>query len=362
MNANSRSGFTLIELLVVVTIILILMTFTVAAVNFSLESEKVSSSARQVQSYLEGARDRAIRAKEPRGVRFYLDTTSLPGSPDPVVQDMVYIRPAETWTEGLVRVARSSATGNPVPNIISGSYSTFWEALRQRNLLIPGIRMRIPNDRTGAWYTITALLPLGTSGGSNSGDVSDQFPFRVQITPPFRDSGVDRSTDGSNTNTPVFTYALELPPVVLPNQPSILADGTSIDLLGSQVPLSNALASVSAGGYFDIMFTSRGTVMGTGASSGLLHLYVSDLAGSQLYRDFIVEQDAVLGGLFPRDVPADELEFLNGEVLPLGERRVVTIFTQTGAISTHPIAPDDVDGDGNADDPFFYAESAEVGN
>jgi prepilin-type N-terminal cleavage/methylation domain-containing protein len=83
-----RSGLTLIELLIVVTIFLVLTTFTVVAVDFTFEAERVSSGARQVQSLLEGARDRAIRAREPRGVRFLLDPDPANGR---MVSSMVYI-------------------------------------------------------------------------------------------------------------------------------------------------------------------------------------------------------------------------------------------------------------------------------
>ena len=108
---SSRIGFTLIELLVVVTIVLILMSFTVAAVNFTLNAERVSSATRQVQSYLEGARDRAILANEPRGVRFMIDgelATSLNEglvsagqlSPPAVITSMMYVRPGGTMGSG----------------------------------------------------------------------------------------------------------------------------------------------------------------------------------------------------------------------------------------------------------------------
>ena len=59
----SRNGFTLVELLVVITIMLLLLSMTVYAVNFSRDSDRVGGGARQIQSALAGARDRAIYAK-----------------------------------------------------------------------------------------------------------------------------------------------------------------------------------------------------------------------------------------------------------------------------------------------------------
>ena len=67
---HRRSAFTLMELLVVITIIVVLLSMTALTLRFSNESDRVRGAARQIQSFLSGARDRAIYAKESRGVRF----------------------------------------------------------------------------------------------------------------------------------------------------------------------------------------------------------------------------------------------------------------------------------------------------
>lgn len=51
------SGFTLVELLVVITIIVILLTMTLMTVNFTKEGDRVKGAAKQVQSFLAGARE-----------------------------------------------------------------------------------------------------------------------------------------------------------------------------------------------------------------------------------------------------------------------------------------------------------------
>ena len=77
--AAGRRGFTLIELLIAITIFLILGAATLAAVGAFREGDRVSGSARQVQSFVSGARDRAIYTNRtdagprPRGVRFLLN-------------------------------------------------------------------------------------------------------------------------------------------------------------------------------------------------------------------------------------------------------------------------------------------------
>jgi len=69
----NRSGYTLVEILVVVSIVLILFSMTLATVRLTRDGDRVSSAAAQIQSFLAGARDRAIYARAPRGVRFFLD-------------------------------------------------------------------------------------------------------------------------------------------------------------------------------------------------------------------------------------------------------------------------------------------------
>ena len=95
---NSRSGFTLIELLVVVSIILTLATITLVSVNFSYSRDRVRAAGRQLQSFVAGARDRAIYSKEVRGVRLILD----PQNQHTAIA-VQYIGAPDRWSEGTVR-------------------------------------------------------------------------------------------------------------------------------------------------------------------------------------------------------------------------------------------------------------------
>ena len=95
------SGFTLVELLVVIAVLLILVVMTVTAIDFTFTSERVRSGARQVQSALEGARDRAIFAREPRGLRLFVD----PNDPR-IVTSMVYVGGSKNWSQGQIRLER----------------------------------------------------------------------------------------------------------------------------------------------------------------------------------------------------------------------------------------------------------------
>jgi prepilin-type N-terminal cleavage/methylation domain-containing protein len=71
-----RSGFTLIELLVVMTILLVLSVLVWAVFKPS-NTDKMRSAARIAQSAFLGAKDRALHAKELRGVRLIRDPTDV---------------------------------------------------------------------------------------------------------------------------------------------------------------------------------------------------------------------------------------------------------------------------------------------
>src|SRR4029077_16315683 len=99
---HRRSGFTLTELLVVITIILILSTLVFAVFNAGRSSDRMRSAARVAQSAFLGAKDRALHAKDLRGVRLTRDVNSV----DPVTGDLnlvngfVYLQPLPLQTTG----------------------------------------------------------------------------------------------------------------------------------------------------------------------------------------------------------------------------------------------------------------------
>src|SRR5262249_56107279 len=68
-----RSGFTLIELLVVIFIILLVSAVALPTVLPALNHRQMSEAARILQGTLVGARDKAIHAGEPSGIRLLPD-------------------------------------------------------------------------------------------------------------------------------------------------------------------------------------------------------------------------------------------------------------------------------------------------
>jgi prepilin-type N-terminal cleavage/methylation domain-containing protein len=420
-NAERRTpnaAFTLIELLVVILILLTIAAVTVSAINVSIDGDKVRSGARQVQSYLAGARDRAIYAKEPRGVRFILD----PNDPR-VVTSMVYIAPTEEyWTEGQIQLERIDENNNGIPDVAEGFGTqpepgnawvvrafdsdvndgqqrnlapSNWPELLNQGVLRDGNRIRLP-DANGSWYTIQVDL---LRRFNNSNNVNTYYPPRLRLQQSYR----ELPTNNPPTSSPIPPprradglaafrpgdgpqgYQLELSPAPMPNQePVQLPRGVVIHLdrcsaepdvvarRGESLPADwrdftredrnnngvldpgedwnnngsldpSDVTQFSYSTYLDVMFSPRGTVIGTAASRGLIHLYVGEQKDSD--QDRIDWPNVAMPPAYQpsaRDYvprPSDNRA--------RGDKRLVTIFTRTGQVAVYAIHPGDEDTNGN---------------
>jgi prepilin-type N-terminal cleavage/methylation domain-containing protein len=416
---NRRHGFTLIELLIVISILLILLTMTVMTVNFSRDSERVVGSALQIQSFLSGARDRAIQAKEPRGVRFFLDTDNYRA-----VTSMVYIDPANYWSDGNIQLRRWDADEDGVTDagpvdivgdgtadedptqvrVVAAPFENGWWELKRRGLLFDGLRMEIPKA-SNRWYTINTRL-IDTTVARPAVqylilDVAFADPGDTQVNQA-------QAFDSSGPED----YRIELPASVLPMDPVKLAENTIIDLDCSRLPIAwRPKISATPGGlgnfrysqFMDVVFSPRGNVVGAAASAGVIHFYVCDEQDSITLKESLLLDPVFLAdATVPGGLPAIGNFTANGSDLPTAkiltynslpsfliptnaiksstcswlagyadddpylvrDRRLVTLFTQTGAVSTHPVniasdlAPD---YDGFEDDPFLFAETGRTG-
>lgn len=406
-----RTAYTLIELLIVIGIMTLLLAMTVAAVRFTRDADRITAAAAQVQSFINGARDRAIFSRSPIGVRLFLDVTN-----PRAVSSMAYIDPAGMESEGTVRLfrwdpdfdgmtnARTNSLdinqdgitvdpedGQPGDNpakvwMVVGEGVRWWE-LKRRGLLFDGMRIRIPAGINGNWYPVNTRL-IDTSVA----------PTKLQaliLGVPFRDPGdtpVGQSMAFKSGGAD--TYELQLAPTMLPVEPSILPENVVIDLDASKVPdswrPSTTPDKVGSGNamysqFIDLVYSPRGGLGGEAAAGGVIHLYVCDREESTLLKEqYVSRLDGdktsvsaadlnsfnllIRSGL--RFVPADELKpstatwsvdiCSDADPYLTRDRRIVSIFGQTGSISVHPVNAIDPDSNGLANDPFFFAEVGEV--
>lgn len=350
-----RAGFTLVELLVVVAIILILASITLATVNFSINADRVRSGARQIQSYLMGARDKAIYANELRGVRFLLDPNDGHS-----VSAMQYIGAPARETGGLTFSAAftNDPSGRSVAQVASAGYASPWSSLYRRGLLLAGCRIQIPQG-TGTWFTVSSY------------NIINGNPVLT----------LDKACP-ELANAATITYSMQLAAVPLSdNQPVQLPRGVVIDLDGSQVPLSWRASSIG-GSYIsqmDILFTPRGAVVGNMgtldlAKWGMIHLLLADASDVVKWKSAslgISGRNATLytppypGGyplvnclpIVPAEKPSASPPVL------FKDRIIVSLTTRTGNVAVYPLNPTPASaGSAVTLDPYYYAETGQVAN
>src|SRR4051794_22890946 len=101
-----RRGVTLIELLIVMAILAVLATMIVAAAPRFGERQRASRGAAQLQSWLNLAKQRAIRDQRPVGIR-------LPSSSTPYISELVYVELPDEGVGGTVTVPFPVSSGTP---------------------------------------------------------------------------------------------------------------------------------------------------------------------------------------------------------------------------------------------------------
>ena len=328
-NPGPRSAFTLVEMLVVITILLVMMGMTVAAFNVSLEGERIRSGASQIQSYLAGGRDRATFAGRPCGVRFILDELD-----PPLVRSMLYIQVPDDWQQGsfIVNNVQNDTTSSLLVEELTdqGNSTTSWGDM-DVDLLLNTVQLRKPRIMIqGHWYTVI-----------DKGILQNRRFLRIR--PRFRGSVGTRVEDGD--------YRLRLQPAIMPGQePVLLPTGVVIDLHQCRRKHTSPFAETLPQSWnpnntflpaLDILFSPNGTVIGPEASKGVIHLLVNDVTDASQ-------------NLFPIDL----LGASPGTPRNQSDKRVVTLFTRTGYVTTSKLVS-------NIDYPvvlnqFHYAERGET--
>ena len=349
-----RAGraFTLVELLVVIGILIVLSSLVLAVFNTGRSSDKMRSAARIAQSAFLGAKDRALHAKDLRGVRLTRDLTN----PN-LVNGFVYLAPIPTQ----LNVPCVTVTDPTVPQVTihfpQGIGSTFLQ--QDQNGLWKGpVVARVPGTGPSAIPSgnLFPLLPLGGSPNWVSQNGTDYFAtvrtawyFNAAagqwiVTAP---KHISDASFISATSCDLF-LGNELLPF---HQPVSLSSGCVIDLLNSS-PSVQSFITLSVGPNLDLLFTARGALSGFPSGLGPLHLLLRGL------------KDAT-AGVNPFAVGAP------GSANPdqsRDDRLILTVFPQTGLVQIFEIDPTDsvtnstgvAPPDGLADNLFNLAQKGKA--
>lgn len=381
----SRLAFTLIELIVVIAIMIVVMVIgTAVAYSGAFNSQKVVSAGDRASGWLVIAKNRAMRDGVPRGVRFIRNPPSHPTAPNAVTEAQ-YIEQPDEWAPNPdqefnphgPRIIHSYQFPEAAePNIKYVYFVSFDPTLpsaathpqniaRQADILefdqriFPGDQLLMPE--IGGPYRITAIAAPTPSSPDRRLQLNDQFlptPVSPVVVPPencriltlvtvnypahYPALGAAHSLPVDPAAMPIprlnplgtlttYKYAFQPKPLPLRGEPLLQLTGTTIiDYQDAPYSLANPQTTLGVsmltepfvGQYFDIMFAPSGQVLNN--PNGIICLWVRDpekLSGNPR---------------LPTDAQGYDLA---------GEQILVTIYTRTGFIATHPVSALTATGD-----------------
>lgn len=302
---------------------------TLATVNLTFSGDRIRGAARQVQSYLEGARSRAVYGGNASGkgagyqcgVRFIRDAnnsnlcTSI---------QFVEIDPSNAAITGGVYGIRLN-NGRPTRLVGTVNHpvkeaNTRWYERAQQGLIFSG-QVILLNNRQ---YRISTV-PLA------------QGVDELELLTPYSGTMPFPTGDAAGFVVPkgqAPPYKLILPPQPMANQePRSLGNDVVFDL-----SLSKGLSYfVNNNLPIDIMFSTRGMVVGPLSGSGIVEFVIGD-------REDSLKQIPLPSHAQPNP-PSKR------------ERMIVSVTPVTGKTAVHPVY---VDPTGASADPYRYAETGEV--
>ena len=341
MRRHPRSGFTLIELLVVISILLVLSTLVFAVFNTGRSSDRMRSAARIAQSAFLGAKDRALHAKDLRGIRLTRDTTDTT-----LVNGFAYLQPLPLQTtvnlSGQIFLNNVTVTRPNLPTnsdatqvLISGAQGTSWFQQDSSGVWpAAAVQIRIP-AANGQWLNLSKQQSSPPYWGvMNAGvlQLTLQVPYTNGQPYPPNVNAIDSSLANASCD-------IQLGNDLLPfHQPISLSSRVVIDLKFCSVNVQTLAASAN----IDVMFSPRGAVSGPLAGLGPMHFLMRDL------------KDAANTNINPWAVgPA-------GSANPdtnTGDRMILTVFPQTGLVQIFEIDPTDNYANPSITTPITYPGS-----
>lgn len=342
-----RSGFTLVELLVAIALAIVVLSLAIYIVNTAaFDSYKVVGSGDRLSQWLMQAKNRALRDRQPRGVRLFVtdqypDGVTVTGLN--VVKECAFIEQPDPWFptdpssvfqlvylwDGTTYPNQSYRPGQPGKAYLTLSANDL--AGFQSAGVQSGDVIYVPD--LGKSYIITSA-PVANPAVQAGVPTGASYELSLASLP---DLGAANSNATSQPNTATYQtrfFGIVRQPQVLLGEPTMLIpSGMAVDVLNSLASPSKAVStgvSATASGtpnYIDILFAPGGEVLPTPAvtDQGYIGLLLRDL------------------NKFPRPISLTGPAGNPTDFDQAGEMVIVAIYPKTGAIATHPVANDPTD-------------------
>lgn len=357
------SAFTLVELLVAMAIFVTLAAIAISAWRGN-DQDRVSNAAAIFKNSLEGAKSRAVKSGESRGVRLTLDPNN-----NRIVTSLIYVDGGRYESGNLFAEYDNRGTGSYSSNpstdpegydaASSGRWrvacadtdTNLWNAYLDRGLIGTGTLIEIPLGQS-SWFRFTGATQI--IGGIKwwvlqQGDITGQTTSTT-TTMDYPEAGRDRITYGSanpgeglssnqsiyglptSTASAAIPYRMQLLPAMLAGaEPISLPPNTCIDLDGSKVPTTwrPTVAKPKYGppsGYMDILFSPRGAIDRPLTTEGILHFRLTTIG------DLLLAQGASTN--LPNQYAAPIVV-----TDPEHGAKLVSVITQTGVTLNADIYP-----------------------
>jgi prepilin-type N-terminal cleavage/methylation domain-containing protein len=340
MRRIARGGMTLVELLVVITIIGVLGGIVALVAPRFQESTRVAEGARQFTNWLQIARQRAQRDKAPRGIR--LSTNTLPPTLPPPDMQQLYNR--FSYVE-----QPEDITGVPSEIILVPANLPLAQQITQTNTqrrtFGTYVASRLPasspyqsliNSADG-WKYLLWLQGRNLIGVVQNGDVvefggsryrlvNDPVPYPTPNNAPDCVLVLHRMRDEARVapdlvrSAPLPSYRITRSPRPIAGEPELtLPTNVAIDFVYPLNPNGarrSYPANISGGpaGFFDVVFSPSGEVIGGVGGNGRVIFWL-------------------------RDVTLDSANPALAGQMPPGENRLVVLHCRNGQVSAHPVNP-----------------------